>query len=201
MGPHLDGHARRLVAASQAVELGYGGIARVSRAAGPGPGSSRGGGLHALTSNEPGLAPALDGMVEPTARGDPQTRGFLCAEARPVFPLSNRTRPVDATRPVTSLKTAWETVKKGAGLVCRLHDLRHSFCTPLAEAGVPESTMLDMMGHVSASMLSRDSHIRAKARREAIAALEGRVSLGVPQDSPKVGDLTETKKTTSTLIS
>ena len=30
---------------------------------------------------------------------------------------------------------------------------RHSFCTKLAEAGVPESTMLDMMGHVSPAML------------------------------------------------
>ncbi|MEK7405798.1 MAG: hypothetical protein AAB225_11875, partial [Acidobacteriota bacterium] len=42
MWPHLDEHARRLVAASQAVELGYGGISRVSRAAGPGPDSPRG---------------------------------------------------------------------------------------------------------------------------------------------------------------
>ena len=31
---HLDEHARRLVAASKAVELGYGGISRVSRACG-----------------------------------------------------------------------------------------------------------------------------------------------------------------------
>ena len=32
--PHLDEHARRLVAASKAVELGYGGISRVSRICG-----------------------------------------------------------------------------------------------------------------------------------------------------------------------
>src|ERR1035441_10894737 len=92
MWPHLDEHARRLVAASQAVELGYGGISRVSRACGlsrvtlikgveelqsaplaPGRVRREGGGRHALTSNDPGLAPALDGMVEPTARGDPQS--------------------------------------------------------------------------------------------------------------------------------
>ena len=29
-----------------------------------------------------------------------------------IFPLSNRTRPIDATEPVTSLKTAWETVAR-----------------------------------------------------------------------------------------
>ena len=34
MWPHLDEHARRLVAASKAVELGHGGISRVSRACG-----------------------------------------------------------------------------------------------------------------------------------------------------------------------
>jgi len=118
-----------------------------------------------------------------------------------VFPLSNRTKPVDATRPVTSLKTAWETVKKGATVQCRLHDLRHSFCTKLAEAGVPESTMLDMMGHVSASMLRRYSHIRAKARREAIAALESGISFGVPQYPPKVSDSTETKQSVTVLVS
>lgn len=114
-----------------------------------------------------------------------------------VFPLSNRTRPVDATRPVTSLKTAWETVKADAGVDCRLHDLRHSFCTKLAEAGVPEATMLDMMGHVSAAMLRRYSHIRAKARREAMTALEGRVSFGVLQESLQVSDFGKTKSSVS----
>jgi integrase len=118
-----------------------------------------------------------------------------------VFPLSNRTRPVDATRPVTSLKTAWETVKTGAGVTCRLHDLRHSFCTKLAEAGVPESTMLDMMGHVSPVMLRRYSHIRAKARSEAIAALESGVSFGVPTKSPTIVDSKEKANPSSLFVS
>jgi hypothetical protein len=74
------------------VELGYGGISRVSRACGlsrvtltkgieelqaapltPGRIRQEGGGRRALTSNDPGLVPALDSMVEPTARGDPQS--------------------------------------------------------------------------------------------------------------------------------
>jgi integrase len=100
-----------------------------------------------------------------------------------VFPFSNTKKPVDATRPVTSLKTAWETVREASNVKCRLHDLRHSFCTKLAEAGVPESTMLDMMGHVSAAMLRRYSHIRAQ-RRDAIAALEGRILPVVPTNPP-----------------
>ena len=102
-----------------------------------------------------------------------------------VFPLSNRIKPVDPSRPATSLKRAWEGVRKKANIECRLHDFRHTFCTKLAEAGTPESTMLDMMGHVSAAMLRRYSHIRAQARRDAIAAIEARAN-GVPQESAKV---------------
>jgi integrase len=54
-----------------------------------------------------------------------------------VFPLSNRLAFRDPMRPVTSLKTAWESVRTKSKVDCRLHDLRHSFCTKLAEAGVP----------------------------------------------------------------
>jgi integrase len=112
-----------------------------------------------------------------------------------VFPRSNRIKPVDPTQPTGSLKAAWETVRTKAGLSCRLHDLRHSFCTKMAEAGVPESTMLDMMGHVSAAMLKRYSHIRAQARREAISALETKaVSFEAPKVSPKVEPFGASKK-------
>jgi hypothetical protein len=52
-----------------------------------------------------------------------------------VFPASNRIRPTDPTRIVTSLKRAWEGVRLKAGVECRLHDLRDSFCTKLAEPG------------------------------------------------------------------
>jgi integrase len=103
-----------------------------------------------------------------------------------VFPFSRRVKPVDPAKPVTSLKRGWEAVRDKAGVSCRLHDLRHSFCTKLAEAGVPESTMLDIMGHMSAAMLRRYSHIRAKARREAMTAVESGSVVGVLQEVPKV---------------
>jgi hypothetical protein len=123
MWPHLDEHARRLVAASQAVELGYGGISRVSRACGlsrvtltkgveelqaaplaPGRIRHEGGGRHALTSNDPGLAPALDGIVEPTVRGDPQSPlRWTCKSARTLAAeLTARHHPVSHTK-VTQL--------------------------------------------------------------------------------------------------
>src|SRR5208337_4533460 len=92
MWPHLDEHARRLVASSKAVELGYGGVSRVSRACGlsrvtltkgieelhtvplvPGRIRREGAGRHAVTANDPGLSCALDILVEPTTRGDPES--------------------------------------------------------------------------------------------------------------------------------
>ena len=106
-----------------------------------------------------------------------------------VFPRCRRETPIDPTQPVGSLNKAWESVRKAAGVKCRLHDFRHSFCTKLAEAGVPESTMLDIMGHVSTAMLRRYSHIRAQARREAIDAVESHQIWGaVPKVSTKVSD-------------
>jgi integrase len=88
------------------------------------------------------------------------------------------------------MKAAWEAVREAAKVDCQqLHDLRHSFCAKLAEADVPESTMLDMMGHVSMVVLRRYSHKRAQARRDAIDALESRqLSNEVPKVSPTVSD-------------
>ena len=53
--------------------------------------------------------------------------------------------------------------------------------------------MLDMMGDVSAAMLRRYAHIRAKARREAMTALESRASSGVLEESLPVSDFGKTE--------
>lgn len=112
-----------------------------------------------------------------------------------VFPFCNRSKPIDPTRPVTSLKTAWGSIRKAAGVRCRIHDLRHTVCTKMAEAGVPEAAMLDIMGHMSAAMLRRYSHIRQAAKAAAMQAVEDRsaFSLGVPKESPKVEEKLKAK--------
>jgi len=117
-------------------------------------------------------------------------------EAEPdlcVFPFGNP--PSDPERSVTTLKHSWETVREEAKVDCRWHDLRHSFCTKLAEQGVPESTMLALLGHMSRAMLERYSHIRMTAKRDAVEALTvgtmPSTKSGVPKDPPK-----ETKRAT-----
>jgi hypothetical protein len=64
----------------------------------------------------------------------------------------------------------------------------HTFYTKLAEAGIPEQVMLDLLGHVSQAMMKRWSDVRLEARRRAIEALEragAEISVGYPKKSPK----------------
>jgi integrase len=84
-----------------------------------------------------------------------------------VFPFSNRVRPVDPTRPITSIKSAWESVRDAADVKGRFHDLRHSAYTKMVEAGVPEGVIMALMGHVSRAMAERYSHARSDGRHAA----------------------------------
>lgn len=108
-----------------------------------------------------------------------------------LFPFYDKAgRPTDPTRPVTTIKSAWESVRENAGVECRFHDLRHTAITKLAEEGVPDSTMKALAGHVHEKMLERYSHIRMAAKRSAVEALalpKAVNSDGVPKESPKVG--------------
>lgn len=115
-------------------------------------------------------------------------------ELRPawyLFPFSSRVRPVDPARPVTTIKTAWESVRAAAGVECRFHDLRHTVLTKLAERGVPESTMEALAGHMSRAMIERYSHIRMAAKRAAVEGLQfgkpGENQIETPTKVPTIG--------------
>ena len=89
-----------------------------------------------------------------------------------LFPFYDQERrPTDPCRPVTTLKSAWESVRTASRVNCRFHDLRHTAITKLAEESVPDSTMKALAGHVHEKMVERYSHIRMRAKREAVEAL------------------------------
>lgn len=90
-----------------------------------------------------------------------------------LFP-SGKPTPNDPTRHITDISSAWDALRKRARVQCRFHDLRHTVATKMAEAGVPESTMLSLLGHMSRAMLERYSHIRMAAKRQAMEALDAR---------------------------
>lgn len=70
-----------------------------------------------------------------------------------VFPFGKPT-PNDPTRHVTTLKTAWKTVRTAANVEGRWHDQRHTAISDLAESGAGDQTVMDIAGHVSTSMLN-----------------------------------------------
>jgi len=77
----------------------------------------------------------------------------------------------DSKKPVTSLKSAWNTVRRETKVTARFHDLRHTLITKLAESGAGDETVMGIAGHVSRRMLSRYAHIRTEAKRRALEAI------------------------------
>jgi integrase len=50
--------------------------------------------------------------------------------------------------------------------------LRHTAITELAERGVPDSVLKSIAGHITQRMLDHYSHIRMKAKRQALDGLD-----------------------------
>jgi len=125
----------------------------------------------------------------------------------------------DATKPLNDWKEAWEGAKKRAGakwetlkqfghtdgesiqkiqpLQCRFHDLRHTACTRLLEAGVPYPVVSSIMGWSAATairMAKRYGHIGQKAMRDAMEVLAG---LESQDESPQKSPNSETTESTA----
>jgi integrase len=106
-------------------------------------------------------------------------------ETRPehyLFPAGERS-PNDPTRPTSSFKTAWGNLRDDANVRCRLHDLRHTAITNLAESGASDSTIMALAGHLSRAMLERYSHIRMNAKRLAMECMTLKPKANVRPDS------------------
>jgi integrase len=90
-----------------------------------------------------------------------------------VFPWQGRNKRIDPTKPLTSWRSAWRSIRKAAGLTSvRFHDGRHTAITTLAEKGLPDWVIQAQVGHVAPEMMKTYSHIRREALNQAAAALE-----------------------------
>jgi integrase len=93
-------------------------------------------------------------MAKAVARGEAQAE----AETVPnpyVFPSQRR-----PGQPVEGVRGAWARAKKAAGLPAdlRVHDLRHSFASALANAGTPLNEIGTVLGHTQLSTTIRYAH-------------------------------------------
>src|SRR5207245_7574660 len=90
-----------------------------------------------------------------------------------LFPWHGRKKRIDPTKPMTSSRSAWRSIRKAAGLkTVRFHDGRHTAITTLAEKGLPDWVIQAQVGHVAPEMMKTYSHIRRQALNQAAAALE-----------------------------
>ena len=75
---------------------------------------------------------------------------------------------------INSIKTAWATLLKNAGITRRIrpYDLRHYFATYLIENGSDVGTVSKLMGHSTATMvLKHYQHVLDNQKRNAVEAL------------------------------
>ncbi len=90
-----------------------------------------------------------------------------------LVPLVYESEP---TKPIGRWKEALESAKIRAGVRCRFHDLRHTGCTRMLEAGVPFSVVATIMGWSASTtvrMARRHGHIGQVTQRQAVNALKG----------------------------
>ena len=120
--PHLDERTRRIMAATEAVSLGYGGVSLVSRACGlsrkairkgivelqargkPMVGRVRrpGAGRKSLTESDPTLVATLEALIDEQTRGDPESAlRWICKSTRTIAG-----ELVEQDHPVSHMKVA-----------------------------------------------------------------------------------------------
>jgi hypothetical protein len=129
MAPVMDERMRRHWVASEALELGWGGVSCVAKATGlsrttiaagleelrarePGDRTASprirrpGGGRKCLDEGDPGLWAALDALVEPVTRGDPETAlRWTCKSTRRLAnELTRQNHPISAGTVATMLR-------------------------------------------------------------------------------------------------
>jgi len=85
----------------------------------------------------------------------------------------------DPSKLIGRWKAAWEAAKTRAGVHSRFHDLRHTGCTRMLEAGVPFPVLAMIMGWSPATtvrMAKRYGHIGQRALRTAVEAIASLVT-------------------------
>lgn len=79
------------------------------------------------------------------------------------------------------LKKAWQEALKRAEIAnCRVHDMRHAFCTLAARQGASNLELATATGHRSLSMLQRYTHLDAQVTKKFSKHISEQILQGVP---------------------
>ena len=118
--------------------------------------------------------PAFEALAKWAGRlveANPSDFVFPACEAAGIERENPDKNRIDASRPITSWRSAWRAALQRAGIQIRFHDLRHTCITKLAESQASEYTLMSIAGHVSRKMIEHYSHIRLEAKRTALDAI------------------------------
>jgi integrase len=90
-----------------------------------------------------------------------------------VFPSPNRfQKPNEAERHIGDVKNAFRRAVRLSGIEpITFHQLRHTFCSRLADAGVPMPVIQDLAGHASITMTRRYTHPSEQLKQKAVEML------------------------------
>jgi integrase len=106
-------------------------------------------------------------------------------EKRPPGPMLFPGR--GTTKPQTELKRFWETVCKDAKIsAVRLHDLRHTYASVLASAGLSLPIIGQLLGHTQAATTQRYAHLFDDPLRR---ATERAAEVIAPDDKKKTAEV------------
>jgi integrase len=142
-----------------------------------------------------GLPAALRALLE----SHQQTQFQLKTEARQLWREGDWVFTSEIGEPLNlnSDYHRWKALLRRAGVPDgRLHDARHTAATVLLILGVPERTVMGIMGWSSTAMAARYQHITDPIRHEVAARVDGLI-WSRPADDTGVADTTETKTETA----
>lgn len=90
-----------------------------------------------------------------------------------VFPSPKRFQtPGEAQRHMGDVKNAFRRAVRLSGIApITFHQLRHTFCSRLADAGVPMPVIQDLAGHASITMTRRYTHPADELKQKAVEIL------------------------------
>jgi integrase len=137
-------------------------------------------------------------------RGQPQIHSGKSAAARRILDLTPETREILARRilgesswifpasrkpgqPIGRLNNAHDAVCAKAGLSFVLYDLRHTFATRMAEAGVDLATLAAILGHSSIRIVQRYVHPTAEHKPTAMAKYAQTMQAAENREQPTSG--------------
>lgn len=125
--------------------------------------------------------------IRPVPLSDLAKKEFAALKAHAPESLWLFPSPLNPDKHMTTFKRSWRTALRRAGvLYFQIYDLRSTFATRLSAGGVPESFVMDLLGHTDPSAMKRYSFARMGQLQEAIGRLNRRTGEDSSQRNPDI---------------